>query len=140
VNPELDTGPTAARVPIPDGLQTRALVLGKWMRIVGIFQAVASGLAIVFIGIGALSMVTSGLGFTIAMLIVVLLLGVLALCFRQALLLQSAAEHLVDLSSEPEDAHDHLSLAFSRLRHVFVIDAVVAVLLVLRNATEVMFG
>ena len=39
----------------------------------------------------------------------------------------------------PEDAHDHLSLAFSRLRHVFVIDAVVAVLLVLRNATEVLF-
>jgi hypothetical protein len=135
---EVDTGEVEPlRYVIPDGLQKRALVLGKWMRIVGIFQACIAGLAFAFIGFGAITTIFEvGLFETAVLLVlvlVVLLLGMLAMLFRQALLLQSAADHLIDLSAEPADAHDHLNLAFSRLRPVFVIDLVIGVLMLVRN-------
>lgn len=131
---EVDTGEVEPlRYPIPDALQQRAASLGKWMRIVGIFQACLAGIAFVLFGLGALSAVFNFGALDPRNIVVLLLLGMLAMLFRQALMLQSAADHLTDLSGEPEDAHDHLNLAFTRLRVVFVIDLVIGVLLLLRN-------
>lgn len=139
---EVDTGEVEPlRYPIPDGLQRHAAVLGKWMRVVGIFQACLSGLAFAFMGLGAFfSLLRPGAfsgHYLVANIVLLLLLGMLAMLFRQALLLQSAADHLTDLSGEPEDAHDHLNLAFSRLRPVFVIDLVIGALMLLRNGVFV---
>ncbi len=130
---EVDTGEVEPlRYPIPDGLQKRAATLAKWMRIVGIFQACLAALAFVLMGIGALTAIIA-YPTAPANIVVVLLLGMLAMLFRQALLLQSAADHLTDIGGEPDDAHDHLNLAFSRLRPVFIIDLVIGVLMLVRN-------
>jgi hypothetical protein len=130
---EVDTGEVEPlRYPIPDGLQKRAAILAKWMRIVGIFQACLAGLAFVLMGIGAITAIIA-YPTALANIVVVLLLGMLAMLFRQALLLQSAADHLTDIGGEPDDAHDHLNLAFSRLRPVFIIDLVIGVLMLVRN-------
>jgi hypothetical protein len=138
---EVDTGEVEPlRYPIPDGLQRRATKLAKWMRIVGIFQACLAGLAFVLFGIGAISVLIRLGPLHVENIVLLLLLGMLAMLFRQALLLQSAADHLTDLGGEPEDAHDHLNLAFSRLRPVFVIDLVIGVLMLVRNGVFVVMS
>ncbi|MBC8068405.1 MAG: hypothetical protein IAG13_08735 [Deltaproteobacteria bacterium] len=132
---EVDTGDVEPlRYAIPHGLQKRARVLGKWMRLVGFFQACVAGLAFAMLGFGAVSSIIRLGVFQLSNVLMLLLLGMLAMLFRQALLLQFAADHFTDISAEPADAHDHLNLAFSRLRPVFVIDLAIGVLMLLRNA------
>jgi len=122
------------RYPIPNGLQRRAADLAKWMRIVGMFQASLGGLGFLVLGVGTLTLILRLGLFDPINLVSLLVLGMLAMLFRQALLLQSAAEHFADIHSEPEDAHDHLHLAFSRLHPVFIIDLVIGCLMLVRNA------
>jgi hypothetical protein len=134
---EVDTGEVVPlRYALPNALQKRALVLGKWMRLVGIFQACVAGLAFALLGFGAVTTIIQLGVFHLGNVLLLLLLGMLAMLFRQALLLQSAADHFTDLTAEPDDAHDHLNLAFSRLRPVFVIDLAIGVLMLLRNAAS----
>ncbi|MBK6918830.1 MAG: hypothetical protein IPH07_15670 [Deltaproteobacteria bacterium] len=131
---EVDTGEVAlVRYPVPDGLRERGGRLARWMRLVGLVQAACAGLAL------AIMVVSAGVfvqlrydgadGLVLAMWVVMLLL-----LFRQGLGLQSAAEHLIDIGEEADDAHDHLQLAFSRLRSVFVLDLALGVLMLVRNA------
>jgi hypothetical protein len=130
---EVDTGEVdLVRCPVPDGLRERGGRLARWMRVVGLAQAGCAGLtlAIMLVSAGVFVQFRYELGEGVVLgLVVVMLL----LLFRQGLLLQSAAEHLTDIDAEPEDAHDHLQLAFSRLRGVFVLDLALGVLMLLRN-------
>jgi len=126
--------PEPLRYPIPDGLQRRSAWLAKWMRIVGMFQAGLAGLAFLYSGIVSITGVfTLGI-FSAGSIIMLLLLAALGILFRQALLLLAAADHLADIGGEPEDAHDHLNLAFTRLRPVFVIDLVIGLLMLVSNS------
>jgi hypothetical protein len=120
------------RYPIPDGLREKAAGLAKWMKIVGILQTCCAGLAFALFSCSAVAMV-SAIPYWPVLLVTALLLAMLGILVRQGLLLQSAAEHLEGLRDEPEDAHDHLQLAFARLRPMFAIDVAVGALLVLRN-------
>lgn len=122
------------RYPIPDGLQRRSAWLAKWMRIVGMFQAGLAGLAFLYSGIASITGVFTRGIFTAGSIIMLLLLVSLGILFRQALLLLAAADHLADIGGEPEDAHDHLNLAFTRLRPVFVIDLLIGLLMLVSNS------
>jgi hypothetical protein len=132
---EADTsGAEPLRYPIPHGLQRRSAWLAKWMRIVGMFQAGVAGLAFLYLGIVSIAAVfTLGI-FSASNIIMLLLLAALAILFRQALLLLAAADHLSDIGGEPEDAHDHLNLAFTRLRPVFMIDLAIGLLMLVGNS------
>jgi hypothetical protein len=124
----------AVRYPIPTQIAGRVAGISKWMRTVGIIQSVFSGLAFLafaftlvtslgrFGVLGAAAVLASGIGLVFS-----------GVYFRQALMLQSAAEHLAEVRSDPDDAHDHLVLAFTRLRTVFVLDVVAASLWLSRD-------
>ncbi|MEM6992435.1 MAG: hypothetical protein AAF721_18120 [Myxococcota bacterium] len=101
------------------------------MGLVGMFQAVAAGLAGLFTLLGVFGSLSHG--DTVVTLVSVLLFGFCAVYFRQALLLQSAADHFKDVRSEPEEAHDHLVIAFQRLKPVFVLDLVAVSLMASRS-------
>jgi hypothetical protein len=120
------------RYPMPDGLREKAAGLAKWMQIVGILQTCCAGLAFALFSCSAVAIVSSDAHWSLV-LITAILLAMLGILVRQGLLLQSAADHLKGLGDEPDDAHDHLQLAFARLRPMFAIDVAVGVLLVLRN-------
>jgi hypothetical protein len=124
----------AVRYPIPTQIAGRVAGIAKWMRTVGIIQSVFSGLAFLMF---AFSLLTSfgrfgvlGAAVVLASLVGLFFTGVY---FRQALMLQSAAEHLAEVQTDPDDAHDHLVLAFSRLRTVFMLDLVAASLWLTRD-------
>lgn len=125
------------RYPIPDSLRTGSAGLAKWMQIVGVLQTCCAGLGFALLSCSAVGMMTSDRIPATLLLIPVILLVMCAVLVRQGLLLQSAADHLKSLGEEPDDAHDHLQLAFSRLRTMFAIDVAVGVLLLLRNGLMV---
>lgn len=120
------------RYPIPDGLRDRAAGLAKWMQIVGILQTCCAGLGFAFFSCGAIAIVQGTLPWPVVMITIILMV-VLGFLVRQGLLLQSAADHLKSLGEEPAEAHDHLQLAFARLRPMFAIDVAIGALLLLRN-------
>jgi hypothetical protein len=124
----------ATRYPIPTAIAGRVAAIAKWMRTVGIIQSVFSGLAFLAFGFSLLTSFGKfgmlGAAVVLASLIGLFFTGVY---FRQALMLQSAAEHLAEVQSDPDDAHDHLVLAFTRLRTVFVLDLVAASLWLTRD-------
>lgn len=126
--------PTAdpLRYPIPDSLRTGADGLAKWMQIVGILQTCCAGLAFALFSCSAVAMVQRNVPWAL-LIITMIVLAMLAILVRQGLLLQSAADHLKGLGEEPDDAHDHLQLAFARLRPMFMIDVALGALLLLRN-------
>lgn len=131
------------RYPIPDGMRRRATTLGVWMRFVGICQACGAGLVLFSYGWTLFMSLPSVLASLVHVDFVPLLLTALVVSFfgmllHQALLLQSAADHLTDIGDEPEDAHDHLILAFTRLRRVFVIDLVLSVLILAKSLLKVL--
>jgi hypothetical protein len=98
--------------------------LGKWMKLLGIAQAAASLGLLFFVAYGSLAVITEG-----SPILAVVGAGVavlLALFLRQALALLAAADHFAHTEVEPAEAHEHLVLAFQRLRPVFVIDAALA--------------
>ena len=122
------------RYPIPIQIAGRVAGIAKWMRTVGIIQSVFSALAFLVLGFTLVASIGhfDGLG---AFVVLASVIG-LVFCgvyFRQALMLQSAAEHLAEVRSDPDDAHDHLVLAFTRLRTVFVLDVIAASLWLSRD-------
>lgn len=125
------------RYPIPDSLRTGATGLAKWMQIVGILQTCCAGLAFALLSCSAVALVTSARVPTAVVIIPLIMLVMCGILVRQGLLLQSAADHLKGLGDEPDDAHDHLQLAFMRLRTMFAIDVALGVLLLLRNGLMV---
>jgi hypothetical protein len=120
------------RYPIPDALRGHAEGVAKWMQIVGIIQTCAAGLAFALFTCAAVPMVTGAAPWPLVV-VTLLVLTMLAILVRQGLLLQSASDLLKALGDEPDDAHDHLQLAFARLRPMFAIDVALGVLLLLRN-------
>lgn len=125
-----DSTADSARHPIPDSLRLRAEGLARWMKLVGLLQTSAAGIAFAFVSCDAIAGINNGP----AVFVEVMMLGMLAMLVRQGLLLQSAAEHLKSLDGDPEDAHDHMKLAFARLRPIFLIDVGIVGLLLLRNS------
>jgi hypothetical protein len=120
------------RYPIPDALRGHAEGGAKWMQIVGIIQACCAGLGFALFTCAAVPLVTGTAPWPL-LLVTLLMLTMLAILVRQGLLLQSAADHLKALGEEPDEAHDHLQLAFARLRPMFAIDVALGALLLLRN-------
>jgi hypothetical protein len=131
VEPE-DPNSSPSRYPIPDGLRERAAGLAKWMQTVGILQTCCAGLAFALFSCSVIGIVAGAVPLPVV-IITVIVLAMLAILVRQGLLLQSAADHLKSLGDEPDDAHDHLQLAFARLRPMFAIDVALGVMLLLRN-------
>lgn len=119
---------TGDRVALPLRLHEHMASLGNWMKLLGIAQAVGS-IGGLFIGaFAAMTLVTAGAGGAAIVLGVLTLL--LALFFRQALLLLAAADHFAETASDVDSAHEHVVLAFERLRPVFVIDAAIAMCMI----------
>jgi hypothetical protein len=123
-------GPAPAKLPLDEDGAIAILRLGRWMRIVGTIQLAIGGMMLLFVLLGTLGglMMAGGLAILI-MLIPVVGLGVWLL---QGLRTQAAGEQLKNLA----EAHDvdYLELVFTRLRTVFIIDVIVALLMALNGA------
>jgi hypothetical protein len=115
---------TAAKLPLDEDGAVAILRLGRWMRIVGTIQMALAGMLLLFVLLGTLKAMSAGPSALLIMLIPVLGLGVWLL---QGLRTQAAGEQLNHLA-EGHDV-DYLELVFVRLRTVFIIDIIVAVLL-----------
>ncbi|TPV96916.1 MAG: hypothetical protein B7733_02285 [Myxococcales bacterium FL481] len=115
---------TPRRLALPLRLHDHLASVGKWMRLLGIAQAVGSIGGLFIAAFVSMTLVTAGAG--VAALVFAATGLLLALGLRQALLLLAASDHFVDSLVEPNEAHEHLVLAFERLRPVFVIDAGIA--------------
>lgn len=117
-------GSAAPKLPLDQEGEDAISRLARWLRIVGTIQMAVAGMCLLFTMLALLggAMLGGGLGMLIA-LIPVVGFGVWLL---QGLRTQAAGEQLKNLA----EAHDidYLELAFSRLRVVFIIDIVVAVL------------
>jgi hypothetical protein len=115
---------TAAKLPLDEDGAVAILRLGRWMRIVGTIQMALAGMLLLFVLLGTLGAMSAGPSALLIMLIPVLGFGVWLL---QGLRTQAAGEQLNHLAEGHEV--DYLELVFVRLRTVFIIDIIVAVLL-----------
>jgi fatty acid desaturase len=118
-------GPAAAKLPLDHDGAEAVSRLARWMRIVGTIQMAIAGMCLLLFSVLALiggAMIGGAVGMLIA-LIPIIGFGVWLL---QGLRTQAAGEQLKNLA----EAHDidYLELAFTRLRTVFIIDIIIAVL------------
>jgi hypothetical protein len=117
-------GAAAAKLPLDEDGAVAILRLGRWMRIVGTIQMALAGMLLLFVLLGTLGAMSAGPSGLLIMLIPVLGFGVWLL---QGLRTQAAGEQLNHLAEGHEV--DYLEVVFVRLRTVFIIDIVIAVLL-----------
>jgi fatty acid desaturase len=118
-------GRAALKLPLDQEGADAISRLARWMRIVGTIQIAIAGMCLLLFTLLTLvggAMLGGGVGMLLA-LIPIIGFGVWLL---QGLRTQAAGEQLKNLA----EAHDidYLELAFSRLRVVFIIDIIVAVL------------
>lgn len=117
---------TAPKLPIDDGQAEAVQQLGKWMRVVGTIQLAIAGMMLLFLSMqlacGALALEVGAA----VLFVAVLPVGIAAVFLLQALRIQAAGEQFKNLADERD--LDYLELAFVRLKTVFLIDVVVAVL------------
>lgn len=118
-------GPAAPKLPLDQEGADAISRLARWMRIVGTIQIAMAGMCLLLFSVIALiggAMMGGSVGMLIA-LIPIIGFGVWLL---QGLRTQAAGEQLKNLA-EARDI-DYLELAFTRLRTVFVIDIIIALL------------
>lgn len=118
------SGTSGAKLPLtPDG--TNAIQrLGRWMRIVGTIQMAIAGMFLLFMLTMLGGAMSAG---TTAMIVVLVFVVGAAVWLMQGLRSQTAGEQLKNLA-EGHDI-DYLELAFVRLRTVFVLDLVMALVI-----------
>jgi hypothetical protein len=118
-------GLAAPKLPLDqDGADVISRV-ARWMRVVGTIQMALAGMCLLLFSLITLvggAMLGGGFG----MLIVLIPIIGFGVWLLQGLRTQAAGEQLKNLA----EAHDidYLELAFSRLRVVFIIDIIIAVL------------
>jgi hypothetical protein len=118
-----DTAPAGAKLPFDETEMNAVQRLGRWMRIVGTIQLALAGMALVIYGSLVACGTLAGGGMNLA---VVVVLAIVAAYLLQALRIQAAGEQLKNLADEGDI--DYLELAFGRLRTVYIIDIVLAIL------------
>lgn len=99
--------------------------LARWLRIVGTIQIALAGMCLLLFSVFAL-IGGAMLGGSVGMLITLIPIIGFGVWLLQGLRTQAAGEQLKNLA----EAHDidYLELAFTRLRIVFIIDIIIAVL------------
>jgi fatty acid desaturase len=118
-------GLATPRLPLDQDGADAISRLARWMRIVGTIQMAFAGMCLLVFSLLALvggAMLGGGMGMLLA-LIPIIGFGVWLL---QGLRTQAAGEQLKNLAESHEI--DYLELAFTRLRVVFIIDIIIAVL------------
>jgi hypothetical protein len=118
-------GPAAAKLPLDDEGANAVSRLARWMRIVGTIQIAIAGMCLLLFSVMTL-IGGAMLGGAVGMLIALIPIIGFGTWLLQGLRTQAAGEQLKNLA----DAHeiDYLELAFARLRTVFIIDIIIAVL------------
>ena len=118
-----DVSSGRATLPFDESEMNAVQRLGRWMRIVGTIQLALAGMALVIYGSLVACGSLAGGGMDLA---VVVVLAIVAAYLLQALRIQAAGEQLKTLADEGDV--DYLELAFGRLKTVYIIDIVLAIL------------
>ena len=121
--------PPLARVDFSEAEEQRMGRLAWAMGIVGLLQMVLGGIGLLF----ALWFVVLALGHLereplTTVLMMVMALMITALPLYQGVMLREAGERIGHAVSSDDDDQEHIAAAFRRLRVVFVIEAVLALL------------
>lgn len=118
-----DVAPSGPKLPIDDLEANAVQRLGRWMRVVGTIQLALSGMALLLFGlsVGCGALAGGALG-----LIPLVMMALPAVYLFQALRIQAGGEQFKSLADDRDV--DYLELAFVRLKAVYIVDLVLAVL------------